>query len=177
MRPMLPCLLAATFLTGCTLGPGTGKPLAPPFSGRETSDRFHSMLDITKRRQLLVVFVAPDCKQGEAGMRNALKLQQAVGEGNLAVLAVVAIPVSAFDSWRAKNKPPIPSIPDADRRIMQVYKAEISPTFQLIGRGGTLESKFEGLDALQMEALGKAIGAPPEKASLESSSSSGTRLL
>ncbi len=154
--------IAVVMLSGCGVFGSPAGELAPPFSGMTGDGEEVSMLDITRTRKMLVVFVHPDGKSGLAALEAAKKIQDEVGAGRLAVVGVVASPVNNFELWEAKHTPPVLVIPDPDRRTILTYKATISPTFQIIDVKGVLGQKIEGVEGDSLKELATALGTSPD---------------
>ena len=152
------CCVLATMISGCGWFRSPAGPLAPPFQGSSGDGKQYSMLDMTRSNRLLVVFIRPDGKVGTGALTTAKKIQTLIGADKIGVLAVVATPVSGFESWASKKVPPIPAISDPDLRTTQIYKALTSPTFQVIEQGGILGPAIAGSDATSMAELETALG-------------------
>ncbi len=158
MRKELAVLIGLSWLAaGCGNLWGSDKPLAPPFAGLGSDGEYHSMLDVTRTRDMLVVFIHPDCEVGIDALRALEKIQTATGARRLGVLGVVAVPVSQFDLWHSKTSPAVPSIADADRRFAAAYKATVSPTFQFIKKGGELGRSWKGLSRATVSEIATEI--------------------
>ncbi len=154
--------VVAMMLAGCGVFGSPAGELAPPFSGMTGDGEQVSMLDITRTRKLLVVFIHPDGKTGLAALEAAKKIQDEVGSERLAVVGVVASPVNNFELWEAKHTPPVLVIPDPDRRTTLTYKASVSPTFQIIDVKGVLGPKIEGVEGDSLTQLATALSVSPE---------------
>lgn len=98
----------------------------------------------------MIVFAAPGGDVGQGAMKVAETIAKLEGW--------TALTAADLEPSELKSQGGITMISDIGDRIAMRYKARISPTFQVIGKGGTWGPKIEGADAISMSELEKAVG-------------------
>jgi hypothetical protein len=77
---------------------------------------------------------------------------------------VIAQSIEEYAAWAPYSFPAAPVIADPDRKIIQNYGITKSPSFQVIGRKGSLLEKVEGwtleTDTQLQKALGISLSTP-----------------
>lgn len=159
------CLLLVTtsLLVGCTQVPPSPHPLATPFQGLATDGKHYSMLDLSRGKVLLVVFLHADHK---AALKWAEEFAPiAIKEATwLNALGVTTIPELDIPRWKMQHPDILPTIGDMDRRIMSNYKAEESISIAVIA-DGTWRGTFKLSSPEENKALADALTQLRGKAS------------
>lgn len=163
--------LALALLIGCSNTYPDRTPLAPPFEAESSKGGVLKQLELSQDKDILIVFVSTDGAVGKQGLRIAKAIEDRLGSKVITAIGAVSESPDQIKEWGTGS--PIPVISDTGARIAMRYKAQISPTFQLIGKGGTWGRKVEGCDAKSMSELEKLLdleaGALKDLASKEAS--------
>ncbi len=164
--------LTAIVITGCSLLEQPEGPLAPPFSGMDrfykkpgdNRDQPKSMLDLTRNGRLIMVFMHGECPLSLGALARAKQIADAAPKNDIRVIGVIAQSIEEYAAWAPYSFPAAPVIADPDRKIIQNYGITKSPSFQVIGRKGSLLEKVEGwtleTDTQLQKALGISLSTP-----------------
>lgn len=153
---LLPCL---PFVFGCKNTIPDRTPLAPPFVADTANGGSLSLMELSKNRNVLIVFASADGEVGKSAFAIAKRIEDELGPDNWVALGAINTDADKLGAWRKGSA--IEIVGDPSARFAMRYKARISPTFQIIGKGGTWGQKVEGCDAISMEELEKALDMRP----------------
>ncbi|MBL8059580.1 MAG: hypothetical protein JNK63_02560 [Chthonomonas sp.] len=114
-----------------------------------------NLLSLSKDRDVLIVFFSPEGTVGPIALKIAKTIEERLGSDKVVAIAAVSEDPTKIRAWASRS--PIPVVADLGARTAMRYKAQISPTFQLVGKGGTWGSKVEGCDATSMSELERVL--------------------
>lgn len=148
-------LVAVVCLAGCQPEVKKGEVLAIPFQGRGTDGANHSLLDITKEKDLVVVFYHGESKAG-IQLATSMRELSKTNENRLQVVGVTTIAPVYLAEWGMQHPGVVPTMGDMDRRIIESYKVSDSPSVVVVRKGGIEVGRMPGYDPSQfLTMLGK----------------------
>ena len=160
LQPKLIFLLSClSIVFGCKNTIPDRTPLAPPFVAETATGGSLSLLELSKDRNVLIVFASADGEVGRSAFAIAKRIEDQLGSDKWVAIAAINTDADKLGSW--SNGSAAKVIGDPSARFAMRYKARISPTFQIIGKGGTWGPKVEGCDALSMKELEKTLDMRP----------------
>lgn len=160
MQPRLILLLSCLhFLCGCKNTIPDRTPLAPPFVADTANGGSMNLLELSKDRNVLIVFASAEGEVGKSAFGIAKRIEDLLGPDKWVALAAINTDADKLGAWGKGTA--IEVIGDPGARFAMRYKARISPTFQVIGKGGTWGPKVEGCDALSMKELEETLEMKP----------------
>lgn len=159
LQPKLALLACLLFVSGCRNTIPDRTPLAPPFVADKANGGSLSLLELSKDRNVLIIFASADGEVGKSALAIAKQIEHQLGPDKWVAIAAINTDADKLGAWRKGSA--IEVVGDPGARFAMRYKARISPTFQIIGKGGTWGPKVEGCDALSMKELEEALETKP----------------